>query len=186
MRSILLAFLLLLSLSAAAGSSHRTHIVDDDIELRIVRSDDEHWASYRNEGVRYRTSNASVLAELERALEPHRELGREHSRLGRKHSELGREHSRLGREHSRLGREHSRLSRERDLSDREVERRRRDLEEEQRKLEAEQRKLEDRQRDLESEQREVERKRSALERDAYREIERIFERAAREGKATKE
>lgn len=187
MRSILLALLLLLSLPVFAGGSRREHIVDDDMELRIVQDDDSHWASYRNDGVRYRTSDRSVLAEIERAMEPHRELAREHSRLGRKHSELGREHSQLGREHSRLGREHSRLARDRrGLDDREIERRQRDLEAEQRKLEEKQRKLEDRQREIEDDQSEIERRKNELERRGYREIEEIFERAAREGKATKE
>lgn len=185
MRSILLAFLLLLSLPVFAGGTRREHIIDDDMELRIVQDDESYWAAYRNDGVRYRTTDRSVLAEIERAMAPHRELAREHSRLGRNHSELGREHSQLGREHSRLGREHSRLARDRRLDDREIERRQRELEKDQRTLEQQQRKLEDRQRELEDEQRAIERKKNALEREGYREIEKIFERAAREGKATK-
>jgi chromosome segregation ATPase len=187
MRTALLALLLIAPL-AFAGSSHRTHIVDtgDGFDFRYVRDDDGAWASLRLDGARYRTTNATVLAQLEKAMEPHRELAREHSRLGRRHSELGREHSALGREHSRLGREHSRLSRDRHADEREIEAKQRELEEEQRKLEAKQRELESRQRELEREQRQLEDRKRDAERAMHGEIEKIFERAAREGKATRD
>lgn len=187
MRTAILALVLLAPLAFAG--THRTHIVDTDdgFEFRYVHDDDgDHWASMTIDGRRYRTTDPNVLAALEKSMEPHRELSREHSKLGRRHSELGREHSALGREHSRLGREHSRLSRDRDLSERDVEARRRELEAEQRKLEDKQRKLEDRQRALESEQRTLEAKQRDTERDMHRDIEQIFERAVREGKAKRE
>jgi chromosome segregation ATPase len=187
MRSLFIALLLLAPL-AFAGSSHRTHIVDTDdgFEFRYVRNDSgERWASLEVDGVRYRTEDPGVLAQIEKAMEAHREVAREHSRLGRRHSELGREHSQLGREHSRLGREHSRVSRDRDLGEREVEQRQRELEAEQRKLEEKQRELESRQRELESEQRDLERRQRDTERAMHGELEKIFERAAREGKAKK-
>jgi len=187
MRTAILALLLLAPLALAG--THRTHIVDTDdgFEFRYVRDDDgDHWASMTIDGRRYRTTDPNVLAELEKTMEPHRELSREHSKLGRRHSELGREHSALGREHSRLGREHSRLSRDRDLTEREADSRRRELEAEQRKLEDKQRKLEDRQRELESEQRAVEAKQRETEQTMHRDVERIFERAVREGKAKRD
>jgi DNA repair exonuclease SbcCD ATPase subunit len=185
---ILSAFLLVATAALAFGhSTHRTHEVSSDgTEIRIVKdSDGEHWASFERNGVKYVTTDRTVLAEIEKAMEPHRRLSREHSELGRRHSELGREHSQLGREHSRLGREHSRLGREVSRSGHtsELERQQRELEAEQRKLEEKQRKLEDRQRDLEDEQRQLESKQRAMEKDTHRAIEQIFDRAVREGKA---
>ena len=167
-------------------STHRTHIVDDDgTDIQIVREDGgEQWASYKRDGVRYVTTDPTVLAEIDKAMEKHRELSRAHSRLGRQHSELGREHSALGREHSRLGREYSRLAR--NAGEAEAERLQRDLERSQRTLEAKQRELEDRQRELENKQRELEEKHRVAERDAYRAIEKIFERAVRDGKAKRD
>ena len=183
----ILLFAVALTASAhGTRSTHRTHIVntDGDVRYELVReSDGRQWAAYERNGVRYLTRDSSVIDALQDAMEPYRELSREHSALGRRHSELGREHSQLGREHSRLGREHSRVARER-RADYEDEQRA--LEAEQRKLEAKQRKLEDRQRELEAEQREIESKQRAVERDTNREIEKIFEKAIREGKATRE
>ncbi len=185
--AVLVLAVALLILPAAAGHSvSRTRIVDtdDDMEFLIVKEDDgDYFAEYERDGVRYRTTDRTVLAQLEKALEAHRQISQEHSRLGRQHSELGREHSALGREHSRLGREHSLLARQGDSA--EAERRRRELEAEQRGLEAKQRKLEDRQRALESEQRALESRQRIAEKSKQRAIEEIFERAAREGKAKK-
>ena len=166
-------------------SSHRTHIVETDsgLDIEIVRTDNEHWASYKRDGVRYVTRDAAVLAQIEKAMEKHHAISREYSELGRRHSELGREHSQLGREHSRLGREQSRLA---GAGSVDTERRRRELEDEQRKLEDQQRTLEDRQRELESKQHELESRQRIAESDAYREIGKIFERAVREGKAKRD
>lgn len=186
-RSILLCLLLAAVPLAFARSTHRTHIVntDTDTEVRLVReSDGDSWASFERGGVRYVTHNTAVVAEVEKALEAHRELSEEHSRLGRRHSDLGREHAALGREHARLGREHARLARRASTSD--VEREQRALEAEQRKLEDKQRALEDRQRDLEQQQRDLEAKQRAADRDTNRKVEQIFERAVKEGKAKRE
>jgi DNA repair exonuclease SbcCD ATPase subunit len=189
--STLVIALLAITPLAFGHSTHRTHIVDTDgnTEIRIVReSDGESWASLKRDGVRYVTTDPAVLAEIEKATEKRRELSREHSSLGRRHSELGREHSQLGREHSRLGREHSRLSRaaSRDGGTREVERRQRELEEEQRKLEEKQRQLEVRQNELEQQQHEIEARQRIAERESYRALEQIFDRAVREGKAKRD
>lgn len=179
-------------LATAETHSHTTHITtrsDDGYEFQYIRnSDGDTFASLRIDGVRYITRDPGVLAELEKAMEKQREISMDHSRLGRRHSDLGREHAELGREHARLGREHARLARERssggDAED--IERQQRALEAEQRKLEDKQRALEDRQRDLEDEQRALEEKQRAAESDANREIEKIFQRAVREGTARRD
>jgi len=191
MRTLIAVLILavLIVVPVMAGRSHtvsRTHIVDntDDVEFLLVKdTDGDYYAEYERDGVRYRTTHTSVLAQLEDALEAHRELSDEHARLGRQHADLGREHADLGREHARLGREHSRLARDGESAD--TERRRRDLETEQRGLEAKQRKLEDRQRALESEQRTLETRQRGAEKTKYRAIEAIFVKAAGEGKAEK-
>jgi len=172
--TLLFAFL---ATTAVAHSTHRTEIVNtsERISIHIVREDDgEEWASFERNGVRYVTTDSDVLAEIEKAMEKHREFSRAHSRLGRQHSELGREHSRLGREHSRIGRAASRNG-----MTAELEQQQRELEEEQRKLEKKQRALEDQQRELEEKQR-------VAENDANRAIEKIFERAIRAGKAKRD
>lgn len=188
-----LLFALLAVTPLAARSTQTTHIVNDDgrtTEIRIVKErNGDHWASFARNGVRYYTSDRGVLAEVEKAMEAHRELSHEHSLLGRRHSDLGREHSELGREHSRLGREHSRLGREasrRGGDDRELERQQRAVEDKQRDLEAKQRRLEDRQRELEQKQRDLEARQRAAERESFPALEQIFERAVREGKAKRE
>ena len=177
---ILIALLSLLTvLPLAAGTHSHHHTIwttgDSEIEIRVVREDDgDNYATFTRNGVRYITTDAGVLAEIEKAMEAHRRFSQEHSRIGRKHSEIGREHSRIGREHSKLGREMSRTG-----VTPEIERR-------QRELEAEQRKLEDRQRALEGEQRELEAQQRASEKDVEKSLKSIFERAVREGKAKRQ
>jgi hypothetical protein len=180
--AFLITAVLALPQFASGHGSHRSHIVDTDdgLDIQIVRTDDEHWASYTRDGVRYVTTDSSVLEDIDKAMEKHRRIGREHAELGRKHAELGRDHAELGREHARLGREHARLARSGD------EDAQRALEAEQRKLEDKQRVLEDRQRKLEAEQRELERKQKTVERESYRDIQQIFERAVREGRAKRD
>lgn len=191
MRMRLAALLLVVVASTLAFASvHRSHWVssNDYTSITIIREDDDYWATFEKNGVKYFTRDASVLAELETTLQKHRKVSDAHAELGRRHAELGRDHAALGREHARRGRDHARLSREalRDGSNSaDIERRRRALEEEQRRVEAQQRTLEDRQRDLEAEQRKLETKQRAIEGEKNREIEEIFARAAREGKATK-
>ncbi len=190
MRLAALGLLVVAATLAIAGTS-RSHWVSsgDRTSISIVREDDDYWATFERNGVRYFTRDASVLAQIEQALEEKRGTSKEHSELSRRHSELGREHSAIGREHSRLGREHSRLAHDasRDGSKAaDLERRQRALEEEQRALEAKQRDLEKRQRGLEEQQRKLEQRQRATEGEANREIEKIFERAAREGKAKKD
>lgn len=174
--AVLLALLVAVP-SASAGSRHRTHIVDtdEDTEFEYVRtSDGEHWATLERNGVGWKITDPSVLAQIQKTMDKNHEISKEHSRLGQKHSELGREHSALGREHSRLGRTASRTG----MTD--------ELEAEQRKLEAKQRKLEERQRALESEQRALESKQRAVERESRRALYEIFDRAIREGKARRD
>ncbi len=183
-------FLVVLAATLAVAGVHRSHWVssNDHTSITIIREDDDYWAKFERNGVKYFTRDAGVLAQIETALEKHRRVSAAHAELGRRHRELGREHAAHGREHARLGREHSRLSREasRDGSNAaDIERRRRALEEEQRGLESQQRALEDRQRGLEEEQRKLETKQRANESEKNRQIEEIFARAAREGKATK-
>lgn len=172
---------------AFGGSTHRTHIVstDDDTEIRIVReSDGDNFATFRRDGIRYRTTDADVLAEIDKVMAKQRGVSREHAELGRRHAQLGREHAQLGREHARAAREHERLARR--AGEKDLERLQRELEKEQREIEANQRKLEERQRALEAQQRDVESKQRLSERDARRAIEQLFERAVREGKAKKD
>ena len=166
----------LIAATAPAHHTHSTHIVNttDRSEIRVIRDDDDYWGTYKRDGVTYITRDASVLAEIDRAMDKHREISREHSRLGRRHSELGREHSQLGREHSRIGREMSRNG-----SSRELER-------EQEKLEEKQRALELRQQELEREQNKLEEKQRAEEKQMDRALEAIFERAVRDGKAKRQ
>lgn len=185
MRTLTLALLLLATPLVFAGSSrHSTHIVNSDgeFEIQVIRDGDDAWATFKRDGVRYITRDESVIDAIDKAMEPQRELSQAHSELGRRHSELGREHSELGREHSRLGREHSRAGRDGVAG----EERQRELEAEQRKLEDKQRKLEDKQRALEDKQRALEDKQRAIERDVNVAIEKIFEKAIRDGKARRE
>jgi chromosome segregation ATPase len=195
MRSLPLFVFALFVATVALGdghSRHSTHIIntdDDGFEFQFIRDDGDAWASLKRDGVRYVTHDRGVLEDIEDAMRPYRELSQEHSAIGRKHSELGREHSALGREHSRVGREHSRISRDVSagrISESEADQRRRELELEQRGLEDKQRALEARQRDLEDEQRAVEAKQRAAEREVNREIEKVFERAVRDGKAKRD
>ena len=187
MRLAVIGLIVAAAATLAVAGVHRSHWVssNDRTSITIIREDDDYFAKFERNGVRYVTRDAGVLAEIEKALEEKRGTSAEHRELSRRHRELGREHSALGREHSRLGREHSRLDREAS-SAADLERRRRALEEEQRALEAKQRGLEDRQRALEAEQRKLEERQRGMEKEANREIEQIFERAAREGKAKKD
>jgi len=148
--------------------------------LNVVEDDGDHYATWENNGVRYRTEDPGVLAKIEDALRSQREHSTKHSDLGRKHSALGREHSALGREHSKLAREHSRLARS---SSADVEARQRELERMQRDLEIKQRDLERRQQDLERQQRELERTQQRHEHDTDAKLDEIFRRAEKEGKA---
>ena len=185
MRSLTLILLLATPLAFAGSSRHSTHIVNSDgleFEIQVIRDGDDAWATFKRDGVRYITRDESVIDAIDKAMEPQRELGQAHSELGRQHSELGREHSELGREQSRLGREHSRASRDGVAG----EERQRELEAEQRKLEDKQRKLEDKQRALEDKQRALEDKQRAIERDVNEKIQKIFEKAVRDGKARRE
>ena len=178
-----LLFVAALTLTAGTRSVHRSETISDGESrlLNIVKTDDDYFATWEHNGKRYVTRDASVLAEIEAALAPHRELSKEHSAFGRRHSELGREHSKIGREHSRLAREHSRAAREGN-----VEARQRELEAMQRELERKQHELERRQRDLERQQRDLEAQQRTYEREADRKIDAIFERAARNGKAKRD
>lgn len=155
--------------------------------LQIVRNDDDSFVRWERNGVRYITRDRGVIAAVEKAFERHTRVSREHAALGRKHAALGREHAALGREHARLGREHARAAR-RDhwTSEIEAEARRRDFEAQQRTLERKQEELERKQDALEREQQALERQQRATEGETDRLVDEIFERAVREGKASRE
>lgn len=158
MRTLVLILCFILAALPMAAGTTVLHISRDD--------DGDSYAKWERNGVRYITRDESVLDAIDKALEYKQGLSREHSALGRRHTALGREHARLGREHARLGRG------ERN-------------EERQRELEAEMRRLEQKQRDLESERRQLETKRNAAARELDDAMDELFERAVREGKATR-
>ena len=185
MRALITLLLVAVAFPATAGSKW-THTSQEVVNgetrlLHIVRDDDDHYARWERNGVRYVTRDAAVLAEIEKALEPQRSYANAHRELGRKHRELGREHAALGREHARLGREHARASR---VSDSEL--RQRDFERKQQELERKQQALERRQQQLEREQQRLEATQKKFERDHDRAIDAIFERAVRNGKARRD
>jgi septal ring factor EnvC (AmiA/AmiB activator) len=183
MRTLIAVLTLALVTPAVAGTrTSRTENVNgrETRLLNIIEDDGTRYATWENNDDRYRTEDPGVLAEVEEALRPQRELSRKHSDLGRKHSLLGREHSALGREHSKLGREHSRAARR---SDADAEAIQRDLERQQRELEVKQRELERRQQDLERQQRELERTQKHHEHDIDAKMDEIFRRALKAGKA---
>ena len=167
MRTLIALLVLLATLTLSAGTR----------SLSITKSDDDYWAKLEHDGKRYFTRDKGVLAEIEAALDPKQQFSKAHAAIGRRHAEIGREHAALGREHARLGREFSRAK---------SEDRQRELERMQQELERKQQALERKQQELEREQQEVERKRQALEREANAKIDRIFERAVREGKAERD
>ena len=141
MRLVAVVLVVVLAATLAIAGTHRStwSSSNDHTSISIIRDDDDYWATFERNGVKYLTRDASVLAEIEKALESKREVSGEYSELSRRHRELGREHAALGREHSRLGREHSRISREasRDGSNAtDIERRLRAVEDEQRGLES--------------------------------------------------
>ncbi|HEV3486759.1 MAG TPA: hypothetical protein VG106_15205, partial [Vicinamibacterales bacterium] len=175
----------LTALPLVAG--RRTHIVNttDRTRLEIVReSSGDSYATFERDGVRYITRDRQVLGDLEDAFAEQRAISEEHAALGRRHAALGREHAEIGREHARIGREHARLHRAGDVETREE--RERELEELQRRLERKQDELERKQQELEREQRELERRQKAIDRESDKTIEKIFERAIRDGKATRD
>ena len=76
--AVLVTALALPQLACHGHTSHRTHIVETDggLDIEIVRGDDEHWASYKRDGVRYVTKDAAVLAQIEKAMEKHHAISR--------------------------------------------------------------------------------------------------------------
>ena len=178
----LLPLLLLVTLTATAGtrSVHRSEHTDSNGESRsisIIKTDDDYWATWEHDGKRYVTRDGGVLAQIEEALDPKQQFSKAHAEIGRRHAEIGREHAAIGREHAALGREFSRST---------SEARQRELERKQQDLERKQQALERRQQGLEREQQEVERKQQALERETNAKMDRIFERAVKEGKAKRD
>ena len=185
MRTLIAVLTLALVTPAVAGTrTSRTENVNgkETRLLNIIEDDGTHYATWENDGARYRTEDPGVLAEVEKALRPHRAYSGKHSDLGRKHAELGREHAALGREHARLSREHARASRG---STADVEARHRELERMQRDLERKQHDLERRQHDLERQQQELERTQQHHEHDVDAKLDEIFRRALKAGKARK-
>lgn len=146
--------------------------------LHIVTEEGERdYAMWKRDGVEYVTYDASVITELREALQDQTAISRKHAELGRRHAALGRDHASLGRDHASLGRDHARLGRSGNYEAQ------REFERKQRELERKQQELERQQRALEREQQELERQQRKAERDADEAIERVFERAVREGKA---
>ena len=165
---------------AGTRSVHRSEHTSSNGESRsisIIKTDDDYWATWKRDGRRYITRDRAVLAEIEEALDPKRQFSKAHSAISRRHAQLGRDHAALGRAHAALGREHSRVR---------SEARQHELERRQHELERQQQELERRQQDLEREQQELERKRQSVEHEANAKIDRIFERAVREGKAERD
>ncbi|HEX8407289.1 MAG TPA: hypothetical protein VF883_00365 [Thermoanaerobaculia bacterium] len=183
MRTMIAVLTLALVTPAVAGTRvSRTENVNGNETrlLHIIEDDGTRYATWQNNGDRYRTEDPGVLAEVEKALRPQRAYSGKHSDLGRKHAELGREHAALGREHARLSREHARVSRS---STADVEARHREIERMQRDLERKQNDLERRQNDLERQQQELERTQKHHEHDTDAQMDEIFRRALKAGKA---
>ncbi|HEX6083670.1 MAG TPA: hypothetical protein VF266_04035 [Thermoanaerobaculia bacterium] len=181
MRTLTALLVLLVTLTLTAGTrsvSRSEHVSNGKSRsLSIIKTDDDYWATWELNGKRYITRDKAVLAAVEEALDPKKQFSQAHAAIGRRHAEIGREHAAIGREHARLGREFSRVK---------SEDRQRELERMQHDLERKQQELERRQQRLEREQQELERKRQALERESHAKIDRIFERAVREGKAKRD
>jgi chromosome segregation ATPase len=183
MRHLIAILLFVTALPLFAGT--RSHIVNttDRTRMEIVQeSNGDSYATFERDGVRYITRDPRVLEDLAEAYAEQREISRDHAELGRRHAALGREHAALGREHARIGREHARLHHRTG----DYEERQRALEELQRKLDRKQQELERRQQELEREQRELERRQNAVDRKADKDVEKIFERAIRDGKAQRD
>ncbi|PYQ27953.1 MAG: hypothetical protein DMF56_17565 [Acidobacteria bacterium] len=165
MKNLLALMLSIFALTASA--SHHSEYVDtrDDgttTRISVVHDDDEHYATYEKNGVRYITRDLRVLEELETELERSSGYGREEARLGR-------EEARLGREEAAIGREEAQLARSGD-----------DSEEARRRIEEKRRGIEEKRRDVERERRAVEEKRSTERGES---LASIFERAVRDGRA---
>ncbi len=124
-----------------------------------IRTDDhgDSFASFARDGVRYETRDRDVIRALDRVTHKRRDMAREYREIGRKHREIAREQARIGREYAGSG-DHA-------------------------ELEKQQEKLEARLDELEREQDALEERQRAMEDDLNREIEEIFAKAAREGKA---
>ncbi|HVG25712.1 MAG TPA: hypothetical protein VND45_16265, partial [Thermoanaerobaculia bacterium] len=182
MRTLIPLLLLLVTFSTTAGtrSVHRSEHTDSNGESRsisIIKTDDDYWATWEHDGKRYITRDRGVLAQIEEAYDPQQKISKAHAEIGRRHAEIGREHAAIGREHAALGREFSRVR---------SEDRQRELERKQQDLERKQQALERRQQGLEREQQELERKQQAMEREVNAKLDRIFERAVKEGKAKRD
>src|SRR5215212_5213678 len=155
MRALSAVLLLVLSLTISAGtrSQHRSETIDDNGRTRllnVIKTDDDYFAEWEKDGVRYITRDAAVLDEIEDALAARTDISKAHAALGKRHAELGREHAALGREHARIAREHARIRTEE--SEREMERAQRELERQQQVLERRQQELEREQQTLERRQ----------------------------------
>jgi hypothetical protein len=168
---------LLLSLLAAMSTVSRSEYRDtrdDGTETRIsvVHEEHEHYATFEKNGARYITRDASVLEELERALEHNSHGAREEARVAREEARIAREEAAIAREEARLAREEARLAR--DGADSEAARHR---------IEEKRRGIEEKRRDLERERREIEKKRAD---ESNESLEAIFQRAVREGHAERQ
>jgi hypothetical protein len=161
---------LLLSLLAAMSTVSRSEYRDtrdDGTETRIsvVHEENEHYATFEKNGVRYVTRDPHVLEELEHALEHNSHGARDEARLAREEARIAREEAAIAREEARLAR---------DGDDSEAARRR---------IEEKRRAIEEKRRDLERERREIEEKRAD---ESNESLEAIFERAVREGHAERQ
>ena len=181
MRALITLLVLLAALATTAGSRsvHRSEHVSngESRSISIIKTDDDYWATLERDGERYITRDRAVLAQIEDALDPKQKFSKAHAEIGRRHADIGREHAAIGREHARLGQEFARAR---------SEERHRELERMQQDLERKQQELERRQQGLEREQQELERKKQAVERETNAKIDRIFERAVKEGKAKRD
>ena len=162
MRFRTLAFLLSLATAAFAGDrSINIHIADDGAG----------HASWTRDGVRYETGDRDVLDAIDAAMRRPRDLAHEQREAARKQRDLGREQARIAREHARAAREHARTGDEESL------------EQVQRDLESLQAKLEAQQEELERQREALDERRRLYEDEVNRELDAIFAKAVREGKA---
>lgn len=183
MRRILLTLALAVLTGTAVAATVENIIVRDGGHSYINGNGDfrdpslEHrfgdrYAAFELDGVRYVITDEATLDKIADVIEPQVELGQKQAELGKKQAELGQEQAALGAQQARLG---ARQAGTRD-SDRQ-----RELAEQQRELAAEQRKLGEKQRELGDEQRELGAQQREAGRRAERELEKIFEKAVRDG-----
>ena len=141
-RILILCSILLASVAFAGPTS-----------LQFTRSDDESFAKWERNGVRYITYDAGVLAAIDKLLERKYDASIHHANLGNKYAELGRAHGALAREQPSVSRDRKRKA------------------------------LEQRRRELDQLRQQLERRQTESAKAVDDALDALFERAVREGKA---